>query len=198
MLFAGIVLLALPGAARPASFGDVVINEINWAGDQGSSSHEWVELYNTTRSAVSLHGWCLLETNTADSGDSAVQSFSFPSLTLGAGSYLVILGNSGDAGISLPPGALSHAIPNFSGGLRNSGEQLILRDDAGNTIDLANLPLTAWFAGTNLPDRRSMERVYASWSTAADGTLAGSWSTYGGLSGTGTPGLRRGSGSKGS
>lgn len=39
--------------------GDIVINEISWAGSSLSSSDEWIELYNTTDSEIDLTGFTL-------------------------------------------------------------------------------------------------------------------------------------------
>jgi len=45
-------------AAASASALDVVINEVAWAGNSSTySQDEWIELYNTTPSTVSLGGW---------------------------------------------------------------------------------------------------------------------------------------------
>ncbi|MRR59488.1 MAG: lamin tail domain-containing protein, partial [Deltaproteobacteria bacterium] len=82
MLFAGFILLAMQGSASSASYGDIIINEINWAGDEVSTAHEWIELFNTTGSGIALSGWRLYETNTAGSQDSAVSSVLFPSMEL--------------------------------------------------------------------------------------------------------------------
>ncbi|MBX7213548.1 MAG: lamin tail domain-containing protein [Thermoflexales bacterium] len=37
----------------------VVINEVAWGGTQAGSTHEWIELYNNTATAVSITGWQL-------------------------------------------------------------------------------------------------------------------------------------------
>lgn len=72
-----VVLLALQGtvaaqlltiqsaqAADPAR--TVVINELMWMGSTASGSDEWIELRNTTNTAIDLSGWQL--TNSATSG----------------------------------------------------------------------------------------------------------------------------------
>src|SRR6185436_21017775 len=43
----------------PVNAGDVVINEINWAGSNGDGNDEWVELRNTTNHAINLNNWVI-------------------------------------------------------------------------------------------------------------------------------------------
>jgi hypothetical protein len=45
--------------ALPAEPGDVVINEIAWAGTLASANDEWIELYNTTTGKADITGWTL-------------------------------------------------------------------------------------------------------------------------------------------
>jgi hypothetical protein len=44
----------------PLSFKSVVITEVAWMGTTYSSTHEWIELYNTTNQEISLDGWHLI------------------------------------------------------------------------------------------------------------------------------------------
>ena len=43
----------------------VVINEVAWAGSSASAYDEWIELYNTTGSAINLTGWKIVDDNGA-------------------------------------------------------------------------------------------------------------------------------------
>ena len=40
--------IPLGGTVFAANLGDVVINEVAWAGSGDNSNDEWIELYNTT------------------------------------------------------------------------------------------------------------------------------------------------------
>lgn len=44
--------IALPTAAVHAAAGDLVINEVNWAGSVGNASDEWLELYNNSGATI--------------------------------------------------------------------------------------------------------------------------------------------------
>ena len=56
-------MAALPALAAPAapqaSPLDVVVSEIAWMGTTTSYNDEWIELYNTTTSPITLTGWTL-------------------------------------------------------------------------------------------------------------------------------------------
>ena len=47
------------GTVFAATPGDVVINEIAWAGSTDSANDEWIELYNTSNQTVDLAGWVI-------------------------------------------------------------------------------------------------------------------------------------------
>jgi hypothetical protein len=46
--------------------GAVVINEVAWGGTAANAAHEWIELYNTTGSAIDLTGWRSISSDDAD------------------------------------------------------------------------------------------------------------------------------------
>jgi len=142
---------AVAVAAATASPGDVVINEVAWAGHAGHTADEWLELYNTTAQTVPLAGWRL------DSSDGG------PSITLdGAipphGYYLIERSN--DETVSDVPADWTGS---FGNGLSNAGEVLALTDSLGNPIDTANGENGgAWPAGTSSSGAipyATMERV---------------------------------------
>ncbi|HWB04624.1 MAG TPA: lamin tail domain-containing protein [Verrucomicrobiales bacterium] len=84
---------------------------------------EWVELYNRSANAVSLDGWRM------DGGF----AFDFPPGTsIAPGAYLCV-SNDMAAFSAAHPGV--PVAGNFSGGLSNRGDQIILRDDLGNAVD---------------------------------------------------------------
>lgn len=155
-----------------ASLRDVVVNEIAWMGTGASANDEWIELYNTTGSALDLSGWTL---SAADGS---------PSILLGGsispGGYF-LLERTDDTTIS---DIASDLI--FSGSIGNTGEFLSLRNATGNLIDEVNCA-DGWFGGTSTP-RASMERLHPS----IDGSSASSWttndgSTMNGLDAGGSP-----------
>ena len=46
-------------SAENISFGDVVINEIAWAGSNDGAGDEWIELYNNSDHDINLRGWSI-------------------------------------------------------------------------------------------------------------------------------------------
>ena len=167
--FSLLVLLLLSAPLYAASPGDVVITEIAWMGTTGSTANEWIELYNTTGSSISLTSWTL---KAADNTPSVTLSGS-----IGAYGYY-LLERTDDTSV---PGVTADKI--YTGAMVDGGEELVLRDDASNVIDTAN-QTGAWFAGTTT-NRATMSRNDPS----ASGTSSASWHTATAAysSGLGTP-----------
>ena len=121
---------------------DVAISEISWAGSSGDPTAEWIELYNTTDSAIDLSGWRLVSSDGA------------PDISLSGSidphGYLVLH----RAGASDSSGTLT-----YTGALRDGGEGLRLFDAAGEEVDSANSQGGAWPAGTAGDPPRTMERI---------------------------------------
>jgi hypothetical protein len=140
----------------------ILIDEVAWAGTQGSSSDEWMELYNPSPSDIDLSGWTL-----SDGGDIIVALQGF----LPAGGFF-LLERTDDSTISdLPADQI------YSGGLSNSGESLWLRDPTGALIDSANADRGGWPAGSGA-SKASMER-------RGGDDRAGNWGTFTGYYGAG-------------
>ncbi|MGE6204578.1 phospholipase D-like domain-containing protein [Guptibacillus hwajinpoensis] len=163
--------------AHAATNGDVVVNEIAWMGTTVDYNDEWIELYNSTGSSVSLDGWTL---TSADGTPGITLSGSIPS-----GEYFV-LERTDD-------GTLSEVAANqiYSGALSNSGEVLELRDESGAVIDKVD----AWHSGDN-SSKATMSRL----DPAISGTDASNWATATNTyaEGLGTPGAANsGAGSQG-
>ncbi|HXG46775.1 MAG TPA: lamin tail domain-containing protein, partial [Methylomirabilota bacterium] len=83
-----------------AAAGDVVINEFlaenqNGLEDADGQKEDWIELFNRGASAVNLTGWSLTD-DPAQPG-----KWVFPTLTLGAGQYLLVLASGKDRKTSL-------------------------------------------------------------------------------------------------
>ncbi len=159
----GAVTPVVAAPQRAANPGDVVINEVAWAGTAANAADEWIELYNNTDAAIDLTGWTLAATDGS------------PSLTLNGpipahGYYL--LERTDDNTVSDIP---ADWIGSFGTGLSNTGETLELRDSTNTLIDSANGNGGAWPAGTTT-GYKSMERI----NPAAPDTDA-NWATNDGI-----------------
>ncbi len=139
-----------------------MINEVAWAGTHASSSDEWIELYNSTASTISLTGWILTDDDNLTirmTGDIAPYSY-------------FLLERSDDQTISTIDADMI-----YRGSLRNSGETLSLLDPGGEQIDSANEDGGAWPSG-NSAQRFSMER-------RGGRDIPGNWGTFTGWGGRG-------------
>jgi len=149
----------------PINPGDVVINEINWGGNNepSSSNDEWVELVNNTSFSIDLTNWVIQDLG---AGASPTQHYTLPSGTISSNGFFLISGLSQEnSRINIAPDLV------FSGmNLHNNGELLVLKDDGGNIIDTANRS-DDWYAGTDTDPKKSMEKI----SPSLDGTLDSSW-----------------------
>ncbi|HDS09103.1 MAG TPA: T9SS type A sorting domain-containing protein, partial [Firmicutes bacterium] len=148
ILFLVIALQALfSPAALAASPLDVVITEIAWAGHSGYTSDEWIELYNPTDSAIDLTGWALYE------GGGATLIINLSGTIPSKGYFLIERGD--DDTVSDIPGDV---VGTFGGsGLSNTAENIVLKDNLGNTIDQVDCS-GGWFAGSASPNYYTMER----------------------------------------
>lgn len=132
----------------PAALGSVLINEVAWAGTAANTDHEWIELYNTTASAIDFdaYPWTL---------ESLDGTFSVAlSGTLPANGYFLLERNE-DAVADVASDQL------YSGTLVNSGMQLVLYDNSvtfHTLVDTANANGGAWPAGSSSM-HATMERI---------------------------------------
>ena len=136
----------VPGSiawAENAQPGAVVINEVAWAGTVGSSTDEWIELYNTTASDINLAGWMIDD----DNGD---MQYVVNAGTIAAHSYFLI--EDVEEATNLP----ADFVVGLS--LANTGDGLVLKDALGNVIDSVNAAGGAWYAG-NAANKNTMERI---------------------------------------
>lgn len=105
--------------------GKVVINEVS---PSGGNDDDWVELFNSGGSTVSITGWKIQDN---DGADILPGMFSIPS-----GGYAVIVA-SGSA-VSVPGGVQKIELTSVqigSSGLALGGDRLILLNDTNATID---------------------------------------------------------------
>lgn len=159
--------MMLAGASLVRAAGTtVVMNEVAWAGSADSANDEWIELYNTTGSAVDLSGWTI-------SDDQGVSTYALAG-AIGANSYYVIE----DSEAVVQP-RTADVIINLS--LANSGDSLVLFDANGQMVDSVNGSGGMWYAGS-VTTHASMERI----NPAASGDDATNWAASTGAGSTAT------------
>ncbi|MFA5888951.1 MAG: lamin tail domain-containing protein [Candidatus Paceibacterota bacterium] len=147
------ILLLLP----VFSHAEVIINEIAWMGTAESSNAEWIELYNTGSADVDLTGWKLYEAG----GGTLIISLA---KSISAGGYFLIERVTPSVPDSVP--GINDVSGSFGGsGLSNSGEHLVLKDSADNTIQTLNF-LTGWSAG-DVATKKTMQWNGTMWITAS-------------------------------
>lgn len=136
--------------------GDVVINEVAWAGTADSSNDEWIELYNNTNQSVDLSGWYI------EDGSS---KYTITTGSVAAHGYFLIEDSEVTVN-SLPADAV------IGVSLANAGEKLLLKNVNGLLIDSVNAAGGAWYTG-NATSKATMERIDPS----VSGEQADNWAT---------------------
>lgn len=144
----------------------VVINEVAWPGSSASAYDEWIELYNTTGSAINLTGWRILD-------DAGAQTYNL-SGTIAANSYFLI---ERTAPVTSVVGDLLMS----SLSLANTGDTLELQNASGTRVDIVNSSGGAWYAGSTTGSY-TMERI----SAAGSGSSASNWASNNGVTRNGT------------
>ncbi|MFT5264614.1 MAG: plastocyanin/DNA/RNA endonuclease YhcR with UshA esterase domain [Polaribacter sp.] len=106
----------------PVPTYDIVINEIMYNPPSSDLIGEYIELYNNQNTAIDLAGFEFTQ---------GVE-YTFPSLSIGAGEYLMVASDSVafEALYGVPARQWT------SGGLSNSGEEIVLEDNLGNQVDV--------------------------------------------------------------
>ncbi|MBI1754662.1 lamin tail domain-containing protein [Candidatus Azambacteria bacterium] len=127
-------------------------------GTKANSADEWVELKNATNAEIDLAGWGLYEAG----GSTLVIALT---KKISANGYYLIE-RTDDTVIADVP---ADETGSFGGsGLNNSGEHVVLKDNAGNVVDNIDFS-SGWPAGSASPDYASMEKDAQGWHTN-DGT----------------------------
>ncbi|MCK5856410.1 MAG: lamin tail domain-containing protein [Bacteroidales bacterium] len=104
---------------------DLVITEINYNGpESGTDSTEFIEIYNNDTVSVDLDGFIIVQGF----------NYTFPAITLNAGDYIVIAKDS----MMFANYFGTVAYQWSSGSLSNSGEDVILVTNNGDTVDLVD------------------------------------------------------------
>ena len=129
-LLAGVATAALtllPAAPAFATGHRMQINEIYYnspgtdTGSNSSLNAEWVRLYNTSSSKITLTNWTLRDT--------AGHVFKFGTYTIGAHSYVWIHTGHGSS-------TQTHRYWNMNWYVwNNTGDTAMLRDSSGGTVD---------------------------------------------------------------
>ena len=157
--------------------GDIVINEINWAGSNGDGNDEWIELRNTTSNVIDLSNWVIENLGTGSGSGANIAIPAGKSIPVNGFFIISALTQSGSR-INTTPDVVNSSIS-----LNNGGEQLILKTSSGVTIDTANGTF-AWFFGANSTPKKSMERK----DPPGNGTSSVNWqnaSTHTNMDGSG-------------
>ncbi len=115
---------------------DIVITEINYnPPESGTDTTEYIEFYNNGSTAVNLQGYTLVGA-----------TFTFPSVMLNPGEF--ILASVDSVAILNRYGANSFQFT--SGGLSNGGENIVLKNNLGVTVDsLRYDDIMPWPTGTD-------------------------------------------------
>lgn len=158
-----IFFIAIPYIA----FADVRVTEIAWMGTTESQFSEWIEFYNDTDQDVDMSGWKLYEAG----GDTSIFTFSKTIPTKG---YLLLERTTTSAPDPIP--SISDEAGSFGGsGLSNSGEFLVLKDQAGvvkQSLDFSG----GWPAGES-DTKKTMQWDGSSWISAIATPKAGNTAT---------------------
>ena len=115
---AGLLALSLQAHAQK-----VLINEIMYHPASENPTEEFVELFNSSSSAVNLAGWRF----------SNGVRFTFPNVTIQQGGYLVVAADSATFKNKHP--AVSNVVGGWDGILSNSRQDLDLDDARGERVD---------------------------------------------------------------
>lgn len=175
--------VATPGTANVfVDHDEVVIDELLYhappvvAGDGAitKSSLEWIELHNRSAAPIDLGGWQLVD----------AVAFEIPAgATVAAGGYLVV--TSDVAGFQAAyPGLPATVLGEFTGGLADGGDNLVLLDACGNPADGVRYsdggrwPTEADGGGASLElkDERADHGAAEAWA-ASDQARAATWQT---------------------
>lgn len=149
--------------------GDVVINELAWAGSSLDTADEWIELRNMTASAIDLSGFQI----TAKSGASDVLMLEIPvGSVIPANGYFLIANfadNSASSLLNVAPDVVNTAVS-----LPNTALQIKLYagDTTATLLDTAGNGVGAPLAGSTV-GYASMARKWK----PGNGTLATNWFT---------------------
>ena len=159
-----VLALSVPVHAR------IVINEIHYDPEPKTEPVEFVELYNSGSESVDLTGWYFSQgIDYVFPAESTIEADGFLILAQNVGAYDAKFGSIFVGGLK--------ASGEFGGKLANSGERLVLRNAAGETVDEVNFkarfpwPVTPQGEPVTDGNGVSMELL----NPALDNNLGGHW-----------------------
>lgn len=142
-------------------------------GTAANSADEWVELYNSSASAIDLTGWGLYEAG----GGTLILNLSG---TIAANGYYLIERTDDNSVSDITADVFG---PFAGSGLNNNGEHIVLKDSLGATVDSMDAS-AGWPAGDNAA-KASMERKSdGAWQTNDGITINGKNAQGGSINGT--------------
>ena len=107
-------------------FSQIIINEINYRSASNDVYTEYIELYNNSVSSVNISGWIL---------EQGV-NYEFPiGTSISGSSYLIIASNTSDFNAEYTNVGGAQVLGDWVGSLKNSGEDIVLRDNNYAIID---------------------------------------------------------------
>jgi hypothetical protein len=134
----------------------VRITEINWMGSADSQFAEWFELYNDGADTVNLAGWKLYE----DGGAQLVFTLTKSITSKG----YVLVERTTTSSPDPVPGINDESGPFGGSGFANTGENLVLKDSQGATIQTLDFS-SGWPAGDSAT-KQTMQWDGSKWVTA--------------------------------
>ncbi len=145
------ILILTTGVAQ----ANVRINEIAWMGTAESQFGEWFELYNDGSEEINLAGWKLYE----GAGEQLVFTMT---KSIPANGYLLVERTTASSTDPVP--GINDESGTFGGsGFSNSGENLVLKDSQGLSIQTLNFS-SGWPAGDS-ETKKTMQWDGSKWVT---------------------------------
>jgi len=197
VLGAGIYFSA--SKAKAASPGDVIINEVMWPGTSSSTEDEWIELRNTSGTAIDIANWTLENvipgvTLTVTTTNNLCSTTTIPA----NGYFLISNFSSSSSAINVSAQCVTSTI-NLIDDYATNGD-LILKDDSGTVIDQTPSTTTCpnWPGGAKGTQAQATSSMARNWNYGS-GTATTSWHTSiiatgwdAGIPDKGTPGTYNG------
>lgn len=149
----GILLNILLLAFSWSASAQVLVNEIAWMGGPAPGvdpaqewRYEWIELYNSSDSPISLQGWSIELYRAELDFHIALSGTIFPK------GYALVGASEKIPGVTVN-------YQNLGAKLHNAGQRVLLRDATGVVVEELDARDDGWFAGNN-EEKRSMERRF--------------------------------------
>ena len=111
----------------------LLINEVEYDTPGNENEAEWFEIYNPTAGSVNIEDWTITE----KVGTTSSKTYTFLSLTIPAGGYIIVTNETVDFQLVYPGNTPDLDLPGLQYfNLKNSpNDELELKDPLGNSID---------------------------------------------------------------